>query len=341
MLNTVYQIVAPREIVAKVSDITLESDKVLVRPTYLSICHADQRYYQGKRPKEVLDKKFPMALIHEGIGEVVKDPTGTFNPGDIVVMIPNFPTEKNDVIAENYLRSSKFRASSMDGFTQEYISSTPDRFVKLPDGINLHVAAFTELVSVSYHAVSRMLRFSHSIRNTYGVWGDGNLGFITALVLKKCCPESKVIVFGIDEYKLQDFAFADETILTSEIPDDLRVDHAFECVGNIFSGQAINQIIDYINPEGTISILGVSEEPVPINTRMVLEKGLHFFGSSRSGRSDYEGLLKLYENNPDLVNYLESIVGSVVEVTGIDDINRAFEDDIVKRMGKTIMKWNV
>lgn len=341
MLNTVYQIVAPREIVAKISDLTLEPDKVVVKPTYLSICHADQRYYQGKRPKEILDKKFPMALIHEGIGEVVMDPTGTFQEGDTVVMIPNFPTEKNDVIAENYLRSSKFRASSMDGFTQEYIASTPDRFVKLPDGIDHVVAAFTELVSVSYHAVSRMLRFSHSIRDTFGVWGDGNLGFITALVLKKCCPESKVLVFGIDEYKLSDFAFADGTYLTTAIPDDLRVDHAFECVGNIYSGHAINQIIDYIHPEGTISILGVSEEPVPINTRMVLEKGLRFFGSSRSGRADYEGLLALYEQNPDLVNYLESIVGSVIEVNGIEDIDKAFEEDIVKRMGKTVMKWNL
>ena len=341
MLNKVYQIVSPRQFEETFVDIELDSSSVIVRPKYLSICHADQRYYQGTRPEEVLKKKFPMALLHEGIGEVVSDPTGTFSVGDEVVMIPNFPTEKDDIIAENYLRSSKFRASSMDGLMQEFVIGPADRFVKLPDGIDPYVAAFTELVSVSYHAVQRMIRFSHERRNVFGVWGDGNLGFITSLILKKCLPDAKVYIFGIDEYKLQDFTFADGTYLCSEIPEDMRVDHAFECVGNVVSGQAINQIIDYIHPEGTISILGVSEDLVPLNTRMILEKGLRFFGSSRSGRSDYEGLLKLYEENPDIINYLESIVGSKVEINEIKDISNAFETDIHKRLGKTVLIWNI
>ena len=104
--------------------------------------------------------------------------------------------------------------------------------------------------------------------------------------------------------------------------------------------KAINQIIDYIHPEGTISILGVSEDPAPINTRMVLEKGLRIFGSSRSGRSDYEGLLQLYEEHPEVVSYLENIMGAEVEVRDVKDITRAFEMDIHKLMGKTVMIWN-
>ena len=35
-------------------------------------------------------------------------------------------------------------------------------------------------------------------------------------------------------------------------------------------------MIDYIEPQGMISLLGVSENPVAINTRMVLEKGIIF-----------------------------------------------------------------
>ena len=83
--------------------------QVIVRPTYLSICNADQRYYQGLRDAEILRKKLPMALIHEAIGEVVRDPSGNFKTGDLVVMVPNTPVEEDDIIAENYLRSSKFR----------------------------------------------------------------------------------------------------------------------------------------------------------------------------------------------------------------------------------------
>lgn len=339
MLNTVYQLKAPRQFEAVFKDIELDEKHVLVRPTHLSICHADQRYYQGTRPEAVLRSKLPMALIHEGIGKVAYDPTGTYEIGEEVVMIPNHPVEDDEVIAENYLRSTKFCGSSKDGFMQEYVSLLPDRIVRLPKGIDKVVAAFTEIVSVSYHAITRFQRFSHDRRRVIGVWGDGNLGYITSLLIKKMMPESQVYIFGVNANKLSDFSFADDTYLVSEIPEGLCLDHAFECVGGNGSASAINQIIDYIQPEGTISILGVSEDPVPINTRMVLEKGLHIFGSSRSGRADYEGLMELYRQNPDIPEYLENIVGTTFEVISMKDMTEAFETDIHKLIGKTVMIW--
>ena len=258
MLNTVYQLKRPRQFEVAFKEMEIDDRQVIVRPTRLSICHADQRYYQGARAEEILRQKLPMALIHEGIGKVIYDPTGTFEIGTEVVMIPNRPVEKDDIIAENYLRSSKFCASSMDGFLQEYVQAVPDRFVRLPQGINPTVAAYTELVSVSFHAINRFLRFSHERRDVIGVWGDGNLGYITSLLLKKMLPDSKIYIFGVTENKLSDFTFADGTYCVNEIPADMQIDHAFECVGGGAASKAINQIIDYIHPEGTISILGVS-----------------------------------------------------------------------------------
>ncbi len=340
MLNAVYQLKAARQFEVVFKELEMDGKHVIVRPTHLSICHADQRYYQGTRPEAVLRAKLPMALIHEGIGKVVCDPTGTYQVGEEVVMIPNHPCEKDDVIAENYLRSSKFCGSSKDGFMQEYVALLPDRIVRLPKGIDKVTAAFTEIVTVSYHAVSRFLRFSHARRDVIGVWGDGNLGYITSLLIKKMLPEAKVYVFGVNRQKLSDFSFADETFEVSRIPADLQVNHAFECVGGSASGKAIDQIIDCIVPEGTIAILGVSEDPVPIRTRMVLEKGLHIFGSSRSGRADYEGLMRLYRENPDIVSYLENIVGTQKRVHNIRDIVEAFETDIHKMIGKTVLIWN-
>lgn len=340
MLNTVYQLKRPRQLDILFKDITLDDKHVIVRPTHLSICNADQRYYQGTRSEEVLAKKLPMALIHEGIGKVVYDPTGTFNTGDEVVMIPNVPEQVDEIIAENYLRSSKFRGSGFDGFLQEYVETTADRLVLLPKGINKTVAAFTEIVSVSYHAIDRFYRFSHKRRNNIGVWGDGNLGYITSLLLKSLHPEINLYVFGIDESKMNDFTFVDGTYHISRIPDDLTLDHAFECVGGGAAHRAINQIIDYINPEGTISILGVSEDLAPINTRMVLEKGLTIFGSSRSGRKDFVGLIELYKQKPEVVAYLENIVGTVINVRDVKDIAYAFETDIHKLIGKTVMVWD-
>lgn len=339
MLNAVYQLKRPRQFEIGFQDITLDEEHVIVRPTHLSICNADQRYYQGTRGEDVLKRKLPMALIHEGIGKVIYDPTETFEKGQEVVMIPNTPCEEDNYIAENYLRSSRFRASGFDGFLQEYVQMRPDRLVVLPDGINKMVAAFTEIVSVSYHAISRFLKFSHARRDVIGVWGDGNLGYVTSLLLKKRLPESKIVVFGVHESKLMDFTFVDETYRINEIPEDFVMDHAFECAGGNGAPKAINQIIDFIRPEGTISILGVTEDLAPINTRMVLEKGLRIFGSSRSGREDFVGLVKLYETHPEVVSYLENIVGSQITIRGIKDIAEAFETDIHKMLGKTIMIW--
>lgn len=340
MLSAVYQLKRPRQFEMCFRDITLDDQHVIVRPTYLSICNADQRYYQGTRGEEILKKKLPMALIHEGIGRVIYDPTNTFAIGQEVVMIPNVPCEQDEIIAENYLRSSQFRASGMDGFLQEYIETVPDRLVLLPQNVNRLVAAFTEIVSVSYHAIKRFDKISHSRRNVIAIWGDGNLGYITSLLLKRIYPESKVVVMGVNENKLMDFTFVDETYRIDQIPDGFSMDHAFECVGGGGAPKAINQIIDYIQPEGTISILGVSEDFAPINTRMILEKGLRMFGSSRSGREDFVGLMKLYEQYPDIAMYLENIVGSQIKIRGIKELVEAFETDIHKLIGKTIMIWD-
>ena len=63
----------------------------VVQPSMASICQADMRYYTGRRRPEALAKKLPMALLHEGVGHIVEDPSEKYNPGDRVVIIPNIP----------------------------------------------------------------------------------------------------------------------------------------------------------------------------------------------------------------------------------------------------------
>ena len=87
--------------------------------------------------------------------------------------------------------------------------------------------------------------------------------------------------------------------------------------------------------------MGVSENPVPVNTRMVLEKGLRLYGSSRSGRADFKRTLALYRDNPRMIDYLHALVGTVVPVSSVKDIATAFEADVRKPMGKTVMEWNM
>ena len=337
MINIVYRLKSPKFFEEAIDEIEL--DGVIVRPTYLSICQADQRYYQGSRPAEILEEKLPMALIHEAIGEVVFDNSGEFEVGDKVVMIPNTP-QGSDVCRPNYSYNSKFRGSGFDGFTSDLVRLEPDRVVRIPDEFNSNVSAFIELISVAYQGITKFSDLAITPKDALGVWGDGNLGFITSLLLKVMFPQSKVIVFGKHLENLNLFSFADEIYQIHNVPDDIVIDHAFECVGSSASQSAIEQIIDLINPQGTINLFGVSEYPIPINTRMVLEKGLTVQGNSRSERQDFEGVVETLKQNPQLFEYLDKLVTNVCEINTLDDLKEAFEKDYISHFGKTILKWN-
>lgn len=337
MINIVYRLKSPKFFEESIDEIELEG--VVVRPTFLSICQADQRYYQGSRPAEILDKKLPMALIHEGIGEVVFDSEGNFKSGDKVVMIPNTPCGE-DVCRANYSYKSKFRGSGFDGFTSDLIKLESDRVVKLPDYFNDYVSAFIELITVAYQGITKFNELAITPKGRLGVWGDGNLGFITALLLKELYPESKVAIFGKHQENLNLFSFADEAYRIHDVPEDLVVDHGFECVGSSASQTAIEQIIDLINPQGTINLFGVSEYPIPINTRMILEKGITLQGNSRSEREDFIGVVRLLDENPQLFDYLEKLIANVCEINHLDDLKEAFDKDSISKFGKTVLKWN-
>ncbi len=338
MINQVYRLVAPGMIDVACTIPDIEKD-ALLRPLFLSICKADQRYYLGNRSPEALKAKLPMALTHECCAKVIFDPSGKFNAGEIVVPVPNTPTENDDVIAENYRIKSHFCSSGYDGFLRDYIDINPDRLVRVPKVIDQRIASFAELISVAVHAISRFENFSHKRRDVFGVWGDGNVGFITSLIIKALYPDSKLYIFGTVWEKLNYFAFADGTFHVNQVPEDLRIDHAFECVGGEASRSAISQIIDHINPEGTICLMGVSENFVGINTRMVLEKGLKLFGTSRSGVADFQRTMDILEKNPKILAYLENMIGEVITVRSIGDIHKAFASDISRSFGKTIIKW--
>ena len=341
MLNQVYRLVSPKQFEAITINETVSDDTIIIRPSYLSICHADQRYFTGSRDKEVLAKKLPMALIHEGIGKVIHDPKGEYKQGDYVVMVPNTPMEEDDVIHENYLKTSKFRSSGYDGYMQEYVFLRRDRAVRLPEDFDPEMSAFLELISVAFHTIKRAEKTMNKDKSVIGVWGDGNLGYITALLLTRRYPESRIYVFGKHELKLEYFSFVDNVFLVNQIPEYLEINHAFECTGGVGSQYAVEQIINCIKPEGTIALMGVSERPIEVNTRMVLERGLTLIGSSRSGVEDFEETIAFLAEHPGARRRLKQLVGISKTIVTIDDMIKFFEEELTNTWGKAVMKWEV
>lgn len=339
MINQVYQLISPRTFSIKYNNISLNNNSVIVRPLYLSLCHADQRYYQGKRSAEILAKKLPCALIHEACGEIVSDKSGTFSQGQTVVMIPNQPqTSFNEEFYENYQKGSYFRSSGHDGFMSELVELPLDRVVAY-NNIPNKIAAITEFISVSVHAVSRLKHSSHSKKDRMVIWGDGSLAYVTAITLRHEFPNAYITVVGKNELKLSLFTFVNETHNVSFLPKNFRFDHAFECCGGEGSYYAIDDIIKYIDSQGSLILMGVSENKIAINTRDILEKGLTLIGSSRSGRCDFKRTVEML-NDEVIQNRLLKIISFEGSVTSIDDIHKMFSVDLYTPF-KTVFKWDI
>lgn len=337
LINYIYQLTNPQFISVKLSDVDTR-DKVLVRPRYMAICHADQRYYRGLRDMKVLSEKLPMALIHECCGEVLVDNTGHFNPGQQVVMIPNMPARRLNYIAENYDEQSKFLSSSGDGFMREFVDLPFDRVVPC-DGVPMHIACIAEFFSVAVHAVNRMLNFAHSHRDDIVIFGDGPLAYVVAIAVKERMPDSHITVIGRRNRKLARFSFVDKTYLAYDLPKDISFDHAFECAGGEGSYDAINDIIKHIHPQGTVVLMGVSENQIPIDTRTVLEKGLTIVGSSRSGKRNFEDAVAMMQTQR-IRRRIGSIIYEDAPINSIDDIHRVFTTD-QETPFKTVFQWNL
>ncbi|MGY4735204.1 alcohol dehydrogenase catalytic domain-containing protein [Weissella cibaria] len=341
MFNNVYRLTGVRQIERVTTSTDLNTPgKVIVRPTLMSICRADERYYTGTRDKEVLAARLPMALIHEAVGEVVRDNTGTFTPGTKVVMIPTHAYGHDNLIADNYLRSSTFRSSTEDGFMREYVTIEPESLIEIPAGAQSTMNAFLEVVSVAVQAVRRLQETMINRQDKIGIWGDGNVAYMTAVVAREMFPDSELYVFGKHQEKLDFISFAN-TVQIDEVPADLKLDQAIEAVGGRGSEAATNQIIDIINPRGAIVLSGVSENPVAINTRMVLEKGITLAGTTRSSREDFQTAIDLVANNHAVKERLELLVQNVKHVTEIKDITDAFDEDLTMNWGKTVLDWHM
>lgn len=341
MFNNIYRLTGVRQVEQmKTQDNLADPNSVIVRPTLMSICRADERYYTGTRDKKILAKRLPMALIHEAVGEVIRDNTGTYTPGTIVAMVPNNAQGHDDLVPSNYLRNSTFSSSTADGFMREYVFIRPENLVAIPKEAQGDMNAFLEVVTVSVQAIRRLKETMIPKQSKIGIWGDGNVAYIVAVVMKEMFPDTELIVLGKHEEKLSYISFA-QTMLIDEIPDDLMFDQAIEVVGGMGSESAINQMIDHANPRATLVLSGVSEENVAINTRLILEKVLDLVGTSRSTREDFEQAVELIENSSSVRDRLGLLVQNIKEINCVTDITNSFDEDLNMNWGKTVMKWNM
>lgn len=346
MLVRGYKIVSPRRFEVYIEEVDAKKDQAIIEIDKAAVCKADLRYYLGNRDKKVLGLKYPMNLLHEAVGIVMKDPTGSFNIGDKVVMVPNLSLECNDKmciekihmnssLGENYCPRAYFASSNYNGFSRDIISYPVKNLVRLGSNIPNSIGVYSELISVACSAIRRI---KIEENETVAIWGDGILGYILCCTLKELC-KCNVVVIGRHVEKLEVF-HADKYFISGDKDiEKIKINHAFECVGGNGSENAINEIISTIFPGGNIVLTGVAENNISINTRKILEKGLTITGSTRSNISDFESAVSLLENE----SFREKVSILIIEeknIKNINDFTNVFELEVNnKKLGKYVMNF--
>ena len=339
-----YKITEPKRFEIFVEDI--RNENVLVRPEILAVCKADIRYYLGNRSLSTLKRKFPMSLIHEATGVVIRDKSGKFKSGQRVVLLPCRKSDcdgtkcevcvrNNPHLLDNYCPESKFCSSNYDGFSKELIDLEHEYMIPIPDEIGVE-AVFSELISVGCCAMRRAGFTDGEKVKSVTVWGDGIMGFIISLVAKYGFG-CDVNIVGLNKEKLDMFDFAN-VYYSNDIDALPRMSVAIEAVGGNASGIAANQAIDKLYSGGKLILSGVANENVPLNTRMVLEHGISIRGTTRSVRCDFEMAVELLKN-PEFRAQIKKLLLSVNEVNNIRDYYAIFEKESKSTaLGKNIMK---
>lgn len=270
-------------------------DEALLRVRRVGICGTDLHIFQGH-----LDHRVPMNGIigHETFAEVAVAPQARgFSPGDRVVVEPVLfcGTCQTCRMGATYLcRELKVLGVDAPGGMQEYWPVPCDRLLKVPDSISDSDAALIEPLAVATHDVARA---EVKPGDAVVVFGGGPIGSLIALVCRHRGARVKVVeinphrvamlqALGLDTIGPGEDVVRDVTAWT----DGYGADVAFEVSGD---PAAVRLITDVVRVWGTVSIIAIHAEPVPVHLYALFARELRVHGSRLYTRAAWEEAIRL------------------------------------------------
>lgn len=335
---------------------------LLLRPLRLGICGSDLKLYSGTRERSALLSKLPIALLHEGVAEVVAVGEGApFSVGRHVVPSPNIPCTvahpdlypsldeacfacRPGGAGANYCMDARFLSSNADGMARSSFAHPASCTVAVPEGVGDAVAVLTEPLATILAGLDLAAIRPDSV---FLVLGNGAIGILTAIALRATigAEPHRVIITG----RHWDARAAAVDGLATPVDEDGgepvrelagRIDVAFECVGGESNGQTLGLAVDVLRPGGRVVMFGPSEQPLLLDARKVIAKGLNFVGSNRALIDHFERALDL-AGDPETSALLERALGpKEFPVHDEHDLTDAFQHAWSKEEpGRTVTIW--
>ena len=269
--------------------------EALLRVLRVGICGTDLHIFQGH-----LDNRVPRGGVigHETLAEVVAAPAGSgLRAGDRVVVEPvRFcGICRACRIGASYIcYNLKVLGVDLPGGMQEYWPVPVDRLIKVPDALTDDHAAVIEPLAVATHDVTRA---GVKAGDAVLVFGGGPIGCLIALVCRH--RGARVAVVEINQFRVEMLRRlglevvgpgVDPVRFASEWTYGDGVDVAFEVTGHPGPVKAITEVV---RVWGTISIVAIHSEPMPVNLHRFFARELNLHGSRLYTRAAWEEAIRL------------------------------------------------
>lgn len=269
--------------------------EALLRVRRVGICGTDLHIFEGH-----LDHRVPRGGVigHETLAEVIEAPEGSaFRAGDRVVVEPLWfcGACRACRMGATYLcHALKVRGVDLPGGMRDYWAVPAERMIRIPDTLNDDEGALIEPLAVAVHDVGRAgVGPGHAVL----VLGGGPIGALIAMVARH--RGARVVVAELNPFRLDllrrlglDTVGPDVDVVAwaREWTHGDGVDVAFEVTGN---AAAVCAMTEVVRVWGTISVVAIHAEPVPVNLYQFFARELTMHGSRLYARSDWEEAIQL------------------------------------------------
>jgi len=274
---------------------TAGSGEALLRVRRVGICGTDLHIFQGH-----LDHRVPKGGIigHETFAEVVESAPGSgFQGGDRVVVEP--------VLSCGACRACRMGATylcyqlkvlgvDVPGGMQEYWAVPLARLLKVPDALGDDDAALIEPLAVATHDVNRA---QVKAGDAVVVFGGGPIGCLIALVCRHRGARVKIAEinpFRVDILKglgLDVIGRGEDVVrVVEDWTGGDGADVVFEVTGN---PSAVRLMTDVVRVWGTVSVVAIHAEPMPVHLYPLFARELSMHGSRLYTRAAWEEAIRL------------------------------------------------
>ena len=293
---------------AEIQDVPVPSpgpDEVLLNVSHCGVCGSDLHAFLNQRGYEGFPERFTFGHEFSGVVENTGSGVSQWKVGDRVVVISvQGCLEKScpycSIGFSQLCRSRKIIGIHLDGGMAEYSVVNQKYLIPLPKGMDMMAAALAEPLSVADHCVSDCAKTGKG--ELVVVSGPGIIGMLCALVAR--LSGAQVVMVGAESDNQLRLPVARkigfETIVTGPdkpaLAEQLKerfgrlADQHIEASG---APAALIGATDAVRPLGTITIVGLYADDVPLNLTKLVRNQINLKTSYVSDIPNYQRAIEM------------------------------------------------